>query len=146
MSHDLIGQTLKGSTKSVLVEEDAIIISYKPMFHGFVGDKRIPYKSITAIQFKEPGSWLAGYVQFSIQGAMEWRGPVNQDENAIQFDKKDGQAFQVLRDFVQAKVAQRDAPAALGSVADELSKLAHLRDQGILTDDEFAVQKAKLLR
>ena len=32
-----------------------------------------------------------------------------------------------------------------GSNADELTKLAQLRDQGILTDQEFAAQKAKLL-
>ena len=31
------------------------------------------------------------------------------------------------------------------STADELSKLAALRDQGVLTDEEFAQQKAKLL-
>jgi hypothetical protein len=29
--------------------------------------------------------------------------------------------------------------------ADELAKLASLRDQGVLTDEEFAAQKAKLL-
>ncbi len=76
---------------------------------------------------------------------MEWRGPVNQDENAVQFDKKDGQAFRALRDFVQVILAQRDAPEDSASIADELSKLAQLRDQGVLTDDEFAAQKAKLL-
>ena len=40
------------------------------------------------------------------------------------------------------------APAAGGApvdVADQLRKLADLRDQGILTEEEFAVQKAKLL-
>jgi hypothetical protein len=31
------------------------------------------------------------------------------------------------------------------STADELSKLAALRDQGVLTGDEFAAQKAKIL-
>ena len=31
------------------------------------------------------------------------------------------------------------------STADELSKLAALRDQGVLSDEEFAQQKAKLL-
>jgi len=30
-------------------------------------------------------------------------------------------------------------------IADELAKLAKLRDSGVLTDDEFAAQKAKLL-
>ena len=38
------------------------------------------------------------------------------------------------------------APAAEPvDLADQLKKLAELRDQGILTDDEFAAQKAKLL-
>ena len=32
------------------------------------------------------------------------------------------------------------------SVADELSKLAELRDKGIITDAEFDSQKVKLLR
>lgn len=36
-------------------------------------------------------------------------------------------------------------PRAPGSVADELVKLAGLRDAGVLTDDEFAAQKAALL-
>ena len=36
------------------------------------------------------------------------------------------------------------APAT-ASVADELAKLAQLRDSGILTDEEFAAQKARLL-
>jgi hypothetical protein len=34
------------------------------------------------------------------------------------------------------------APA---SVADELAKLAELRDQGILSEDEFLAQKGRLL-
>lgn len=38
------------------------------------------------------------------------------------------------------------APAAAGgSVADELAKLAALREQGILSEDEFAASKARLL-
>ena len=49
-------------------------------------------------------------------------------------------------------VAPAAAPAAAAGpasspvdVADQLRKLAELRDQGILTDEEFAVQKQKLL-
>jgi hypothetical protein len=37
------------------------------------------------------------------------------------------------------------AGAARHSTADEIAKLAALRDQGVITDEEFAVQKAKLL-
>ena len=35
--------------------------------------------------------------------------------------------------------------AGTGGAADELTKLAALRDSGVLTDAEFAAQKAKLL-
>lgn len=43
--------------------------------------------------------------------------------------------------------AKASAPAREAiSVADELAKLAKLRDEGVLTPDEFAAQKAKLLR
>jgi Short C-terminal domain len=38
------------------------------------------------------------------------------------------------------------APAAAGpSMIDQLKELGELKDQGILTEDEFAAQKAKLL-
>jgi membrane protease subunit (stomatin/prohibitin family) len=37
------------------------------------------------------------------------------------------------------------APAAGDDMVSQLKQLAELRDQGILTDDEFAAQKAKIL-
>lgn len=141
----LVGTTLKGQTKSISVADDAVTIIPRALYHGFVGEKRIPYSSITAIQFKEAGSWLAGFIQFTIKGAVEWRGQVNQDENALQFDKGSNAQFSTLRDFVEKQMASASAPP-MASMADELMKLAALRDQGILSDEEFAQQKAKLLR
>jgi hypothetical protein len=51
---------------------------------------------------------------------------------------------------VQASEGRRHstpaAPAAPANTADELTKLATLRDNGVLTDAEFASQKAALLR
>lgn len=140
----IVGKTLKGMTKSVLVEEGAVTISYRALYHGFKGDKRIPYSSITSVQFMEPGSWLAGYIQLSIKGSVEWHGPVVQDENAIQFDKEPDD-FRALRDFIQSKMAIGASGGPAASTADELAKLATLRDQGILTDEEFSAQKTKLL-
>jgi hypothetical protein len=37
------------------------------------------------------------------------------------------------------------APAAAGSTIDQLKELGELKSQGILTEEEFAAQKAKLL-
>jgi hypothetical protein len=66
--------------------------------------------------------------------------------------KKDGKD---LADLVRERIAgiSRAAaptppappPVGTASVADELRKLADLRDTGVLTDDEFAAQKARLL-
>jgi hypothetical protein len=48
--------------------------------------------------------------------------------------------------WVLAKVGEPSAPApAATSTADELKKLAELRDAGVLSDAEFDAQKAKLL-
>src|SRR3954462_11389138 len=49
MSPSIIGQTLKGMFNSVLVEEDALTISYRALYYGFKGDKVIPYGSITSV-------------------------------------------------------------------------------------------------
>lgn len=57
------------------------------------------------------------------------------------------------RDLEQARASneafqayvRETAGAGGASTADELSKLASLRDSGAITDDEFATQKAKLL-
>ena len=43
------------------------------------------------------------------------------------------------REYIQ------DAAGSAGSSADELDKLASLHQQGVLTDEEFQAQKAKLL-
>jgi hypothetical protein len=42
-------------------------------------------------------------------------------------------------------VAPAPAPAPAVNVAEQLKELAALKDQGILTEEEFAAQKAKLL-
>lgn len=52
---------------------------------------------------------------------------------------------QVVRDQQQKLAATPPAPAPESSSLDDLSKLADLHKQGILTDDEFAAAKAKAL-
>lgn len=67
-----------------------------------------------------------------------------------QVNKHDAEAWVVAARSLLAS-RSRDALAAslqepVGtSVADELSRLADLRDRGVLTDPEFATQKARLL-
>ena len=44
-----------------------------------------------------------------------------------------------------APAPQAPAPASTNSVADELEKLANLRNQGLITDEDFDAAKKKLL-
>jgi hypothetical protein len=54
------------------------------------------------------------------------------------------EAAQAPPEAAPAPVAAAPAPAA-PSMIDQLKELGELKDQGILTEDEFAAQKAKLL-
>lgn len=56
------------------------------------------------------------------------------------------QAYQ--RDVAQAQPAPAPAPSSgsgSGDVLDQLERLGKLHEQGVLTDDEFATEKARIL-
>ena len=54
------------------------------------------------------------------------------------------QMKQAQDDYIR-QVAADSGSTGTASTADEVAKLADLHKQGVLTDDEFAAQKAKLL-
>jgi len=51
-----------------------------------------------------------------------------------------------IYEMTEANQRRSVAPAAAPSMADELAKLDRLRDEGVLTEDEFQAQKARLLK
>jgi Short C-terminal domain len=63
----------------------------------------------------------------------------------------DQQGYQQEQQAYQQQAYAQPAPApaadagAGSDMTDELARLAQLRDQGVLTDEEFAAAKAKLL-
>ena len=63
--------------------------------------------------------------------------------NGSDMAKRSIEQQQAAQDEFASYVRQTAGPAT-GS-ADELTKLAGLRDSGVITDEEFAAQKAKLL-
>ena len=155
MGANVIYDGRKGATIELL---DDILVIRRAGFvsllnHGLKGEKRIPYSSITSVQFKEPGM-TTGYIQFGVAGGKESRGGVGaavKDENTVLFNSKVKSEFRQLRDFIEHKsVAARRSPAAQAAPAAlnltaELTALADLRDRGVLSDEEFAEQKARLL-
>jgi hypothetical protein len=59
--------------------------------------------------------------------------------------QRDVQQAQATREAMTALLAKDAQPGKSGSTAEELGKLAELRSSGVLTDEEFAAQKAKIL-
>jgi hypothetical protein len=138
------------------------------------GATRIHVSDVTGVDFKPAKSWVGqgqGFLGFLIPGMTQrvthsggagGRLSTSQirqhDSNYVTFFPDHQAAFERVRDAVErARIAARHpAPVAAptppspqatspSSVADELKKLAQLKDDGILTQEEFDAQKAKLL-
>jgi hypothetical protein len=122
------------------------------MTKGIKGTKTIPFTSVTAIQFKEAGSILSGYIQFTIPGGNESRGGVfaaASDENTFMYaNKVNNELAIIIKEYIEATIRKMRAPQSTTStisVSDEIQKLAKLKEQGILSDDEFQTAKKKLI-
>ncbi|MFF2385173.1 DUF4429 domain-containing protein [Streptomyces sp. NPDC058108] len=120
------------------------------------GEKRLHISQIAGVQWKPAGAMVNGFIQFTVPGGNERRSAFGsqttnaaKDENSVVFTKKQMPEFEKLRAALDAAIAAHHAPpappAAAGSVADELAKLGALREQGLLSPEEFEQQKARLL-
>jgi hypothetical protein len=146
---------VKGVAGELEVFEDKLTITPKGVLgflnKGLKGTKTIPFHSITAIQHKKAG-FTSGYLQFTMPGGNESRGGVlsaASDENTFMYSQKsDNALIEQIKEFIEGRVNALRAgqgPRSSGSVADELSKLADLHRQGILSVDEFAQAKKRLI-
>ena len=147
----------KGRNGQVETEKNGITISRKGLggvfFHAFKGEKRIPYASISAVQFRPAGLFTVGYIQFTVLGGTEDRGALfnaAKDENSVLFERgQQDKDFRKLRAMVEEACEEYRNPVVSApkvSLADELTKLADLKDRGVLTDIEFSEHKASLLK
>ena len=72
--------------------------------------------------------------------------PVCGNKEGMEHARQIADLVSVIIDDVDRQEKQNvSTPTVCGSVAEELSKLAELKEKGILTDDEFKEQKKKLL-
>ena len=144
----------EGSNGSIVLCEDGIVIRRKPgalnfLTQGLQGDKRIPFKNITAVQFRDAGAMMAGVIQFTLKGGREAANGMlaaMTDENAVLFTKAQQARMTALRGHVSRAIAEADTPAKALSSVEELTKLAELVEKGYVTRDEFDAHKRRLLR
>lgn len=149
---------MKGVQDLLEVFEDKVTITPKGilgfMNKGLKGTKSIPFTSITAIQFKEAGAVFSGFLQFTIPGGNESRGGVfsaASDENSFMFANKSNNELAIkIKEYIEGNVRELQTPSHIASqsttsLADELKKLASLRDSGILSEQEFQTAKIRLI-
>lgn len=155
---DKVEVRAEGATGVVTANELEISIKFKGlgrMTNG--GDESYPMEKVKAVGFKEPG-FSRGHIQFGVLDA-HGRAEANSTnsgwifgsiEHMVMFDKKSLKDFIILKEFVELQIEKHKTgnsskqPTHL-NIADELGKLAKLKESGILTDEEFQIQKKKLL-
>jgi hypothetical protein len=143
-----------GVNGQIVVDDNWVTIKRKGamamLTQGIKGDKKIPITNIISVQFKNANSLVNGYIQFATASGEGSHG-INQataDENTVMFKKNQMSDFENLRDHIEGLIANRMNSGGKSSsvdIADELGKLAKLKEQGILSEAEFSKMKAKLL-
>jgi Bacterial PH domain/Short C-terminal domain len=121
----------------ILAATDHRLVFYAKKMGGYDFEV-FPYKAISSI---ETGKGMTGHhVKFFASG--------NQVNLKMIDRNSDVPAFvTVVKDRMNAAHATPAAPAASDSpdVADQIRKLAQLRDEGLVTDEEFETKRAELL-
>lgn len=143
----------KGHSGTVVVHPNKVVLKYKRFLGSGKGEKEIRIKSITGIQIKKPGL-MSGFIQFAFSGSSEQKGrsvfDAAKDENTIMIANKSQYEMMLrVKELVEQYQDQAEnlstPQAQASSTADELIKLAELKDLGILTEEEFSAKKKQLL-
>ena len=116
-----------------LIATDRRLVFYAKKIGGHDLES-FPYENISSIESGK-NMLTGGHVSFFASG------------NSVKMTSIKADAMEPFVAYVRSRMGKPSStPAANGaSLADELKKLADLRDAGVLSPDEFATQKAKLL-
>lgn len=151
-------RAIQGHAGTLDVYEDKVVITPKGvmgfMTRGLSGTCEVPYRTVTAIQFREGGPVLTGYITFDCPGVTGGmlRGD-RRKSNTFIFRQERNSLMKRVKEYVEGRMAQINRPAAAppapapsaNSRADELMKLAALLKDGVISQEEFTQMKADLL-
>ena len=151
------GTFARGSNGELELRSDRLVIRRRGALslvtHGLQGEKEIYLHRITSIQFKAGGTFTKGYIQFAFEGGHEAKRGIFEatgDENTVFFTAAQQPDFIAIKNAIDQRLAALRAPsppptAMVGGAIESLERLAELRARGLLTDEEFALAKRKLL-
>ena len=136
---------------NITIDENTLTINRKGFIsfgNGLRVEKTIPLSNITAVQLKKPGL-THGYLQFSINGAVEAKGDPMQllkDENTIVFAGKHLDDMLELKHLIEtSKAPSTQTSASSPSEASQIKEFKSLLDDGIISQEEFDQKKKQLL-
>jgi hypothetical protein len=155
----------KGQNGILLIYEEYIEISRKS-FGGFFsqgskGNRRFYYSDINAIEYKTPSMMSNGYFKIIAGGTSEVNSKVGllsssmdsiKDPNTVvlrSFNKKVSAECDSLYEKAMNQLntlkGNSQSTSEKGSNLDELKKLGELLNTGVLTQEEFELEKKKIL-
>jgi hypothetical protein len=143
----------KGYNGQITTEGDWLTIERKGLgrLGHSKGDKRIALGQIVAVKMRPAGHVANGFIHFSTTGGDQLRGGLSEaakNDNAVIFRRGQQAEFDALREHVENYIAARSAlpgSPAPADPADQIRQLAQLRDEGLITEDEFQAKKTQLL-
>ena len=141
--------------KTVIVAGAVVRIVKKAWVLAAQRERSIQIRAISSVEVKKPGIVTEGFIQFSIAGghardsSFTWTGgafDAAADENSIVFADQDAYEIALqIKEYVENFQEKSSSPSSPASAADEIFKLKELMDQGIITRQEFAKRKRRIM-
>lgn len=134
---EAILQGIYSNSLGVLVATTSRILFVDKGMFGGLKVEEFHYEKISSVQFET--GLLQGKLKIFTSG------------NAAEISNCDKRLVRLFSDYVQSRLSSpktSPAPAQTdgGDVLDKLERLAKLREQGVLSDEEFQQQKTKILQ
>ena len=147
--------SMQGVGEQLVVYPEKLTITPQGAFgfftKGISGTKSIYFKTITGIEFRESGALFSGFMTFTIPGANEMNAGIFKaasDENTFMFAGVDKNALaNTIKEYIEKKLVPTTSQSNSGNgdISVELEKFLRLKEQGVITEDEFVAAKKKLL-
>ncbi len=149
----------KGIMSKAVLYSDRLSILQKGSSGFGTTEKTIFFTNLIGIQIQKPDLINSGYMHFIISGASnkvhKSFQDLHNDENIILFSKDKYDEALLFKKIVEKTISTHTSTGDRSTVlpsqatlssADELMKWKSLLDNGTITDDEFNIQKNKILR
>lgn len=135
--------------KKIILHDDKIVISMGYLPFNKNREKTIALRNIASVEVKKPGL-SSGFILFQIIGEEDKSRKSISDvpsDNEILFGSKSKYKIALeIKEYIESYNLNFNSSNTNNiSIADELSKLRKLLDEGVINEEEFEKQKSKLL-